>query len=114
MAAGAKGKVGIIGLGIMGGAFARNLIADGWVVTGVDPDEKKVLLSIAKDDVKDAPDYDEGRTPGDQHDEISGYFSSDKYRGLHGDPIGPTAGPGDPNDRSAGRGDPNRPTAGPG
>lgn len=38
MAAGAKGRVGIIGLGIMGGAFARNLIADGWVVAGVDPD----------------------------------------------------------------------------
>jgi 3-hydroxyisobutyrate dehydrogenase-like beta-hydroxyacid dehydrogenase len=38
VAAGSKGRVGIIGLGIMGGAFARNLIADGWVVAGVDPD----------------------------------------------------------------------------
>lgn len=38
MAAGSKGRVGIIGLGIMGGAFARNLIADGWNVAGVDPD----------------------------------------------------------------------------
>ena len=35
---GTKGKVGIIGLGIMGGAFARNLIADGWQVVGVDTD----------------------------------------------------------------------------
>ena len=33
-----KGKVGIIGLGIMGGAFARNLIADGWEVVGIDTD----------------------------------------------------------------------------
>jgi len=33
-----KGKVGIIGLGIMGGAFARNLIADGWEVIGIDTD----------------------------------------------------------------------------
>ena len=41
MAAGAKGIVGIIGLGIMGGAFARNLIADGWIVSGVDPDPKR-------------------------------------------------------------------------
>ncbi len=41
MAAGAKGSVGIIGLGIMGGAFARNLIADGWIVAGVDPDPKR-------------------------------------------------------------------------
>jgi putative dehydrogenase len=38
VAAGSKGGVGIIGLGIMGGAFARNLIADGWIVAGVDPD----------------------------------------------------------------------------
>ncbi|MBV6486113.1 MAG: NAD(P)-dependent oxidoreductase [Pseudorhodoplanes sp.] len=31
-----KGRVGIIGLGIMGGAFARNLVAAGWDVTGFD------------------------------------------------------------------------------
>jgi 3-hydroxyisobutyrate dehydrogenase-like beta-hydroxyacid dehydrogenase len=31
-----KGKVGIVGLGVMGGAFAKNLIADGWRVTGYD------------------------------------------------------------------------------
>jgi 3-hydroxyisobutyrate dehydrogenase-like beta-hydroxyacid dehydrogenase len=41
VAAGAKGSVGIVGLGIMGGAFARNLIADGWIVAGVDPDPKR-------------------------------------------------------------------------
>jgi 3-hydroxyisobutyrate dehydrogenase-like beta-hydroxyacid dehydrogenase len=41
VAAGSKGRVGIIGLGIMGGAFARNLIADGWIVAGVDPDPKR-------------------------------------------------------------------------
>ncbi len=32
------GTIGIAGLGIMGGAFARNLIADGWTVIGYDPD----------------------------------------------------------------------------
>ena len=31
-----KGKVGIVGLGIMGGAFAKNLAAAGWHVTGYD------------------------------------------------------------------------------
>jgi 3-hydroxyisobutyrate dehydrogenase-like beta-hydroxyacid dehydrogenase len=41
VAVGSKGRVGIIGLGIMGGAFARNLIADGWIVAGVDPDPKR-------------------------------------------------------------------------
>ena len=33
-----KKAVGIIGLGIMGGAFARNLIASGWRVVGYDTD----------------------------------------------------------------------------
>jgi L-threonate 2-dehydrogenase len=36
-----KGTVGIIGLGIMGGAFARNLAAAGWRVVGYDPDAKQ-------------------------------------------------------------------------
>lgn len=31
-------KVGIIGLGIMGGAMARNLVERGWDVTGIDTD----------------------------------------------------------------------------
>jgi putative dehydrogenase len=31
-----KGRVGIVGLGIMGGAFAKNLAAAGWHVTGYD------------------------------------------------------------------------------
>jgi putative dehydrogenase len=33
-----KGRVGIVGLGIMGGAFAKNLAADGWQVAGFDID----------------------------------------------------------------------------
>jgi len=32
----AKGTVGVIGLGIMGGAFAKNLVASGWRVVGYD------------------------------------------------------------------------------
>ena len=31
-----KGTVGVIGLGIMGGAFAKNMAADGWRVIGYD------------------------------------------------------------------------------
>jgi 3-hydroxyisobutyrate dehydrogenase-like beta-hydroxyacid dehydrogenase len=36
MAVKSKGTVGVIGLGIMGGAFAQNLIAAGWRVVGYD------------------------------------------------------------------------------
>ena len=36
MASGKKGAVGIVGLGIMGGAFAKNLSATGWRVVGFD------------------------------------------------------------------------------
>jgi putative dehydrogenase len=43
--AGRKGAVGVIGLGIMGGAFARNLKAAGWRVIGYDPDPKACRAS---------------------------------------------------------------------
>jgi 3-hydroxyisobutyrate dehydrogenase-like beta-hydroxyacid dehydrogenase len=52
-----KGKVGIVGLGIMGGAFARHLAAAGWDVHGTDPDParrkamKKLGVTLV-DDVK--------------------------------------------------------------
>ena len=38
MASRNKGVVGVIGLGIMGGAFAQNLVAGGWRVIGYDLD----------------------------------------------------------------------------
>ncbi|MEO8669007.1 MAG: NAD(P)-dependent oxidoreductase [Bauldia sp.] len=37
-----KGSVGIVGLGIMGGAFARHLAAAGWQVSGVDIDAGRI------------------------------------------------------------------------
>jgi 3-hydroxyisobutyrate dehydrogenase-like beta-hydroxyacid dehydrogenase len=55
MAARAKGAVGIVGLGIMGGAFAKNLVASGWRVTGydIDPARRRALaragVTIATD-----------------------------------------------------------------
>jgi 3-hydroxyisobutyrate dehydrogenase-like beta-hydroxyacid dehydrogenase len=41
----AKGKVGVVGLGIMGGAFAQSLVAAGWRVVGydVDPARRRAL-----------------------------------------------------------------------
>jgi len=40
-AASAKGTVGVIGLGIMGGAIAKNLTSAGWHVVGFDVDKKR-------------------------------------------------------------------------
>src|SRR6201994_3356558 len=51
----AKGKVGGVGLGIMGGAFAHNLVAAGWRVCGydIDPARRRALaragVEIARD-----------------------------------------------------------------
>src|SRR5215813_9554926 len=55
MAAKAKGTVGIIGLGIMGGAFARNLTKSGWRVIGYDIDAGR-KKALAKAGVEIAPD----------------------------------------------------------
>jgi len=41
MASGKKGAVGIVGLGIMGGSFAQNLVAAGWRVIGYDIDASR-------------------------------------------------------------------------
>jgi putative dehydrogenase len=44
-AAGTKGTIGIIGLGIMGGAMGRNLVAAGWTVIGHDVDAKAIAAA---------------------------------------------------------------------
>jgi 3-hydroxyisobutyrate dehydrogenase-like beta-hydroxyacid dehydrogenase len=51
----AKGKVGVVGLGIMGGAFAQNLRAAGWRVTGYDIDPAR-RRALARAGVEIAPD----------------------------------------------------------
>ena len=43
-AAKTKGTVGIVGLGIMGGAFAKNLAAAGWQVIGFDVDPARCRI----------------------------------------------------------------------
>jgi putative dehydrogenase len=50
-----KGTVGIVGLGIMGGAFARNLVADGWRVVGFDIDPAR-RRAMARAGIEIAPD----------------------------------------------------------
>ena len=53
----AKETVGVVGLGIMGGSFARNLIASGWRVVGYDisPARRKELTRAGVEIAKDIP-----------------------------------------------------------
>jgi 3-hydroxyisobutyrate dehydrogenase-like beta-hydroxyacid dehydrogenase len=51
----AKGKVGVVGLGIMGGAFAKNLVDAGWRVVGFDIDPARCRV-MARAGVEIAPD----------------------------------------------------------
>jgi 3-hydroxyisobutyrate dehydrogenase-like beta-hydroxyacid dehydrogenase len=52
----AKGKVGIVGLGIMGGSFANNLVDAGWRVIGydIDPARRRALARAGVEIAKDA------------------------------------------------------------
>ena len=75
--------------------FGKKRLLPAGVVTGVDAAERRVQLACTKDDVKAAPDYDEARRDdAGYHDEIGGYFAPERYAGMHGDPNGPTPGPG--------------------
>jgi 3-hydroxyisobutyrate dehydrogenase-like beta-hydroxyacid dehydrogenase len=53
-----KGSVGVVGLGIMGGAFARNLVEAGWRVVGydIDPRRNRALARVGVEIAKDARD----------------------------------------------------------
>jgi 3-hydroxyisobutyrate dehydrogenase-like beta-hydroxyacid dehydrogenase len=42
-----KGRVGVVGLGIMGGAISRNLAEAGWQVSGFDPDPSQSAKAAA-------------------------------------------------------------------
>jgi putative dehydrogenase len=50
-----KGTVGVVGLGIMGGAFAKNLVEDGWRVIGFDVDagRRKALARVGVEIAED-------------------------------------------------------------
>jgi putative dehydrogenase len=53
-----KGTVGVVGLGIMGGAFAEHLVAAGWRVIGydIDPRRRRALAKLGVEIAKDATD----------------------------------------------------------
>jgi putative dehydrogenase len=58
MILGKKGAVGIVGLGIMGGSFAQNLVAAGWRVIGFDiaPERRRAMTRAGVEIAADAAD----------------------------------------------------------
>jgi 3-hydroxyisobutyrate dehydrogenase-like beta-hydroxyacid dehydrogenase len=58
MASGNKGVIGIVGLGIMGGAFAENLVTAGWRVVGYDiaPARRRALARAGVEIAADVAD----------------------------------------------------------
>src|SRR3981189_1080000 len=52
----AKRKVGVVGLGIMGGAFAQNLVKAGWRVVGydIDPARRRAMAKAGVEIAADA------------------------------------------------------------
>ena len=65
MAKRSKGTVGVVGLGNMGGAFARHLAAAGWRVLGFDIDaaRKRAATRAGVEVVPDVADARRGRAP---------------------------------------------------
>jgi L-threonate 2-dehydrogenase len=58
MASKTKGTVGIVGLGIMGGAFAQSLVGEGWRVVGydTDPSRRRAMARLGVETAADAAD----------------------------------------------------------
>jgi hypothetical protein len=71
--------------------FGKKRMLPASVVDRVDPDEQKAYLSVSKEQVRSAPDYEESK-----RDEAS-YRKSvgEHYEGEHyeGDPVSPRPGP---------------------
>jgi hypothetical protein len=63
--------------------FGKKRMLPAGVVERIDPEEKQVFVSMTKDQVKQAPDYDPDRHAADEagyHDEVGSYYKSDASR----------------------------------
>ena len=68
--------------------FGKKRMLPAGVIQAIDPDERKLLLSCTKDDVKGAPDYEDAR----RDDPATRAAVAAHYASLRGDPIAPTPG----------------------
>jgi hypothetical protein len=59
--------------------FGKKRMIPAGVVSRIDPDEKKIYVSMTKDQIKNAPDYDADRHRDDEeqyHKEVGGYYDT--------------------------------------
>jgi hypothetical protein len=57
--------------------FGKQRMIPAGVVQGIDVEQKRVTVGMTKDEIKHAPDYDEGRHRRDEaayHDEVGRYY----------------------------------------
>ena len=56
--------------------FSKKVVLPAGVVDRVDEDDEKVYVDRTKDEIKDAPEFDEARyTDAAYHDELGGYYA---------------------------------------
>jgi len=70
--------------------FGKKRMLPAGVVQGVDEDNRKVFVSCSKDEIKQAPDYDERRRNEETYRKDVGSHYGSQYEG---DPISPRPGP---------------------
>jgi hypothetical protein len=68
--------------------FGKKRMLPAGVISTIDPDERKLLVELTKDDVKAAPDLEDAqRDDPAARARVAGHYAS-----LRGDPIAPTPG----------------------
>ena len=88
--------------------FGKKRMIPAGLITGIDPEARKVQLGVTKQQVKEAPDYDELR----REEDVYRKDVASHYERFRGDPVSPVAGSGRAPEEMTG--DPISPTAGTG
>jgi|SRR5581483_9135661 len=68
--------------------FGKKRMLPAGVIRAIDPDERKLVISCTKEDVRAAPDFEEVR----RDDPATRERIAAHYASLRGDPIAPTPG----------------------
>ncbi|MER6459329.1 PRC-barrel domain-containing protein [Streptomyces sp. NPDC001288] len=58
--------------------FGKHVLLPAGTVRTVDPDERKIYVDLAKDQIKDSPEFDKDKHLGDAgyHQQVGGYYET--------------------------------------